>query len=151
MERALAGANPFGCKVPEVVEIRLDSIDKALAEIKAACTTPGHRLFPPNPSTASKTPSHALATSRHAPKSNATKVPNLTEFRPVLHKKPPPLPPTLLKSSNTVTLTQSVKEGTELLSLNYPSLIALVNTKLTEANIKENTTDQKPIQVRSAH
>lgn len=149
VEHALEGANPFRCKVPDVVGARLDSIDKALAGIKDVFQNTSHCFNSPNLTTNPKTPSYALAVSRHAPKS--TTVPTLTEFRPVLHKKPPPPPPTLLKLSNTITLTQSEREGNELLSMNYATLIALINSKLTEACIKEKTADPKPIQIQSVH
>lgn len=36
-------------------------------------------------------------------------------------------------------------------TLNYPSLISLINTKNTEANVKEKPTDPKAIQIRSVH
>lgn len=68
-----------------------------------------------------------------------------------MHKTPPPPPPSSLRHNNTVTLVQSNKGGKELSSVNYPTLITMINAKLTEANIKEKTTDTKSIQVRSVH
>lgn len=50
-----------------------------------------------------------------------------------------------------MTLTQCIKDGNELSTLNYPSLITLINKKLMEANVKEKATDLKTIQVRSVH
>lgn len=72
-------------------------------------------------------------------------------FRPVLTRTAPPPPPTSLKSNNTVTLTQDEKEGTALSGINYPSLIAMINSKLAEAVVKETPSDPKPIQVRLVH
>lgn len=48
-------------------------------------------------------------------------------------------------------MVQSEKNGNELISYNYPSLIALINGKLTEANIKEKASDVKPLPIRSVH
>lgn len=48
---------------------------------------------------------------------------------------------------NTLTLAQSAKEGKELSSLNYPTLIATINTKLAEAGINEDPANSKAIQI----
>ena len=45
-------------------------------------------------------------------------------------------------------LVQSEKDGNELISYNYPSPIALINGKLTEANIKEKASDVKDSSLR---
>lgn len=60
-------------------------------------------------------------------------------------------PPTAVRTTNTVTLTQTVKNGLELTAINYPTLIGLINTKLKEANMKVTPTDEKPVQIRSVH
>lgn len=52
---------------------------------------------------------------------------------------------------NTVTLAQAVKGGLEFASLSYPTLITTINAKLSEANIKANPLDERPIQIRSVH
>lgn len=150
VERALAGANAFGCKVPDVIEAQLANIAKELAEIKHAATLPSKDFSFTSRTRQPPTPSYALAASKHAPPTTASAlVPRL--FRPVMHKTPPPPPPTSLKPNNTVTLVQRDKEGTVLSAVNYPTLITLINSKLTEANVKEKPTDVKPIQVRSVH
>lgn len=68
VERTLAGPNAFGCKVPEVVESRLDKIDKNLAKIMNAFKAPSRSFnfcVPANKQP--QTPSYALAASKHAP------------------------------------------------------------------------------------
>lgn len=151
--RALAGANVFGCKLPDLIEKKLDKFTKDLAEIKHAVTMPTADFrFNPT-STSLRTPTYALAASKHAPRQQApqatTQAP--VTFRPVHHKKPPPPPPTAVRTTNTVTLTQTVKNGLELTAINYPTLIGLINTKLKEANVKVTPTDEKPVQIRSVH
>lgn len=153
VERALAGSKNFGCKVPGIVKTRLDKINKTLNEIEEAFKLPTQRFNFTSSATAAnpKTPLYALAVSRHAPRHHASSDTMLREFRPVLHKKPPPPPPTVLRSSNTITLVQSEKDGSKLGLYNYPSLIALINSKLTEANIKEKASDAKPLQICLVH
>lgn len=153
VERALAGANAFGCKVPDVLEAQLTKIAKDIAEIKQASMVPSREFnFTAQraPDSTAATPSYALAASKHAPKqTTTTSAPRA--FKPTLHRPPPPPPPTSIKSNNTITLAQSDKDGNELLTLNYPTLITLINKKLTEANVKEKPTDLKPVQIRSVH
>lgn len=152
IERALAGPNTFGCKVPDVLERKLDQIAKDLADIKQAATkTSGAFSFTTPTTNASKTPSYALAASKHAPRPSTTAAPTPQVFRPTLHRKTPLPPPPAIKSDNTVTLTQCDTDGKELSTLNYPTLISLINSKLTKANVKEKPTDPKPIQVRPVH
>lgn len=154
-ERALAGANAFGCKVPDLVESRLDSIDKTLAEIKKAFTAPsgGFTFTTPTLSTphTNRTagPSYALAASKHAPRANAnTSGPT---FRPVPSRTQPPPPPKPARAQNAVKLAQTVEQGTELATLSYPALILKINNILATNKIKETPSDTRPIQVRSVH
>lgn len=152
IERTLAGPNSFGCKVPDVIEKKLDQIAKDIADMRQMTSRQQNTFNSRNPTpAAAASASYALAASKHAPRQAQADRTAQPVFRPVLHKKPPPPPPTALKSNNTITLAQSDKEGTELKNINYPTLITLVNSKLAEANIKENVGDQKPIQIRSVH
>lgn len=131
---------------------KLDQMAKDLADIKKAATKTRDVFNFRNPTPASaKTPSYALAASKHALRPAQANNTSTSAFRPVLHKKTPPPPPMALKTNNTLTLSQSDKEGSVLTNINYPTLIALINSKLTEANIKEKTSNQKPIQIRSVH
>lgn len=52
---------------------------------------------------------------------------------------------------NTITLAQSVKDGKELASLNYPTLITTINRRLADLSIKVNQSDTKPIAIWSVH
>lgn len=152
IKQALAAPNIFGCKVPDVLEKKLDQMAKDLANIKKAASNPsGTFSFNTPTSNATRAPSYALTASKHArrPQTATNGAPQV--FRPTLHKMAPPPPPPALKSSNTITLTQSDKEVKELTALNYPTLIAMINGKLTEANVKEKDTDQKVIQICSVH
>lgn len=150
VERALAGTNAFGCTVPEIISKKLDKLAEDLAEMKnVMITMPTSRFTFANTTPSSKTPSYALAASKHAPHQPAQPTP--TSFIPVLHKKQPPPPPPAIRPVNAITLSQTDKEGLELANLNYPSLIKFINTKLTAANIKTSPTDEKAIQVRSVH
>lgn len=150
VERQLAGENTFGCKVPDLIGQQLANIAKELAEIKHAANLPSKDFSFTSQNKGNTTPSYALAASKHAPKSKqAAAVPST--FRPVLHKTPPPPPPSSLKSNNTITLIQNEKDGKVLSNINYPTLITLINAKLTEAAVKEKPTDLKPIQIRSVH
>lgn len=151
IERALAGANTFGCKVPELVNAKLDKIVKDLAEIKLAAAKPSSGFSFRTPKSLMTIPSYALAASKHAPRPPSTRPADPTTFRPVLHRKQPPTPPTSLSTTNNLTLTQADREEPVLTTPSYPTLIALVNAKLAEANVKENPTDAKRIQIRSVH
>lgn len=150
VERALAGPNTFGCKVPDIVEARLDSIDKAITEIKNAFTLPNSKFsFKVPTKQQPTTPSYALAASRHAPNASANRP--TESFQPVHARKQPPPPPPQARSQNTVKLAQSVDGGSELASMSYPTLITTVNKLLGSLHIKENPTDTKAIQIRSVH
>lgn len=149
IERSLAGTNAFGCKVPDTIASKLDQLAKDLAEMKNAVTMPTGQFTFTNNVSNPKTPSYALAASKHAPRQPTTTTP--TTFRPVLTRKQPPPPPPAIKPVNTLTLSQADKDGLELANLNYPSLISFINTKLTAANVKVNATDEKAIQIRSVH
>lgn len=151
VERSLAGTNSFGCKVPDLVEARLDNIDKALAEIKEAFTLPSGRFnFAVPAKNQRQTPSYALAASKHAPPTTTNTRP-VSVFRPVPAKKQPPPPPPQARSQNTVKLAQTVDGGTELASMPYPTVITTINNLLTSLNIKEHWSDAKAIQIRSVH
>lgn len=52
---------------------------------------------------------------------------------------------------NTITFTKTVKDSLEFSTLNYPTLIKHINTKLSEVKIKVNPLDKRPIQIRSVH
>lgn len=150
VERALAGPNTFGCKVPDIVEARLDSIDKAITEIKNAFTLPNSKFsFKVPTKQQPTTPSYALAASRHAPNASANRP--TESFQPVHARKQPPPPPPQARSQNTVKLAQSVDGGSELASMSYPTLITTVNKLLGSLHIKENPTDTKAIQIRLVH
>lgn len=149
IERALAGTNAFGCRVPEDISKKLDKLANDLAEMKHAVTMPTASFSFNTANSTRPTPSYALAASKHAPRQ--TMQPTPITFRPVHHKKPPPAAPQATRSTNTVTLAQSVKDGKELASINYPTLIGLINTKLGEAKVKVSPSDDKPIQIRSVH
>lgn len=151
VERALAGANTFDCRVLEVINAELNKITKDLAEIKEAEISETRILSFKTPTDLPQNPSYALAAFMHAPKTNPTGSTDPKIFRPVLHKRKPPPPPTTLTSRNTITLAQTGKEGQVLTTVNYPTLIALVNTKHVEAKFKEQPGNQKCIQVRSVH
>lgn len=151
IKRALAGANTFGCKVPELIDAKLDKIAKDLAIIKQAASLPSSGFSFKTPNSLPKTPSYALAASKHAPRPNLARQTDPTAFRPVLHRKQPPPPSTSLSTANNLTLTQANKDDPVLTTTNYPTLIALVNAKLAEANVKEKPTDSKSIQIRSVH
>lgn len=125
---------------------------KDLTDIKKAATSPtGMFSFNTPTSNASRVPSYALAASKHAPRLTAATSNAPQVFRPTLHKKTPPPPPPALKTGNTITIAQRDREGKELSTLNYPTLIAMINKKLTEANVKGVKADQKAIQIRSVH
>lgn len=150
VERALAGANTFGCKVPDIIEANLEKLTKSIERIERATTAPSSNFsFRTSKSNNPTTPSYALAASKHNPQTITHS--RATTFKPVLTRKAPPAPPSSLKLLNTVTLTQSIKGGLELAGLNYPTLIANINAKLSEAKIKVNHLDERPIQVRSVH
>lgn len=153
VKHSLAGTNTVGCKIPEAVESRLNSIDKSLTALMNTLHAPNKSF---NLSVArqqtSTTPSYALAASKHAPRpANSNSAPPTT-FRPV-QARPTPTPPSpsAIKTTNTIMLVQSVKDGKEFGSVNYPTLIATINSKLTEAKIKVNMSDVKTIQIRSVH
>lgn len=84
--------------MPDIVENRLEKIDKTLNEIKEAFKLPTQSFNFTSSATAAntKTPLYALAASRHAPRTQASSDVMPREFGPVLHKKPPPPPPTVL-------------------------------------------------------
>lgn len=150
VKRTLAGTNAFGCKMPDIVESRLDNIDKNLADIKAAFTLPRKKFnFAIPAKNQRSTPSYALAAPKHAP-NNVSQRPG-SAFHPVPSKKQPPPPPSQARSQNAVKLAQTVEGGTELASMTYPVLITTVNNLLASLNIKENASDTKSIQVRSVH
>lgn len=67
IERALAGANTFGCKVPELIDAKLEKIAQDLAIIKQAASLPSGGFSFKTPNSLPKTPSYALAASKHAP------------------------------------------------------------------------------------
>lgn len=91
IKRALTGTNTFGCKIPDLVEKRLKSIDTALSELKATFANPGKGFtFNIPQSRKANTPSYALAASKHAPHTSPPAIP--TVFRPVLARKQPPPP-----------------------------------------------------------
>lgn len=150
IERSLAGSNAFGCTIPAMVETRLDHIDKTLSDLMSALKAPNKNFtFKPPSQHKSTTPSYALAASKHAP-NHRTSAPT-TPFQPVLNRKTPAPPPGHIKTTNTITLVQAVKDGKELATENYPTIITRINAKLTEAMIKLSPTDPKPIQIRSVH
>lgn len=92
IERELAGNNAFGCKVPDVVEARLDNIDKTLSDLKKALLLPSGAFSFNLPAQKKATvPSYALAASKHAP--NSLNPRPTTAFHPVASKKQPPPPP----------------------------------------------------------
>lgn len=156
VERALAGSNPFGCKVPEGLEKKLDAITESISRIQQAMTSapPTRQNFnfaqPKQPST---TPSYALAASKHAPRAGAQRPP--TTFNPVIHPKKagskPTPPSSLTRSQNSLTIVQEKQGGKELTSLTYPALIVKINNQLVASGIKENPQDTKTIQIRSVH
>lgn len=82
VERALAGANIFGCKVPDIIKAKLDQLTKLIESIKCAATAPSSSFnFRTNKSNTSTTPSYALAASKHAPK--PTTATRQLAFKPV--------------------------------------------------------------------
>lgn len=91
---------------------------------------------------------YALADSKHAPKTSQTQNSGTSAFKPILHRRQPPPTPPAPTSNNTITLAQKYKEGQVISTMNYPMPIALINTKLVEANVKEKSTNMKPIQIR---
>lgn len=149
VERALAGTNSFGCEVPKSIEAKLDKLAKDLAEMKQAVVMPTSTFSFNTSNSRPGIPSYALAASRHAPRQQSGPPP--VTFRPFHHKKNPPPQPQATRSSNTVTLAQKTKDGTELSNVNYPTLIGLINTKLREANVKATPSDEKHVQIRSVH
>lgn len=146
--RDLAGTNAFGCKIPEAVEARLDNIDKSLTELAKALKAPSSTFnFRPPTSKQATAPSYALAASRHAPRPAPAPPAQTSGFKPTSVRKPPTTPPPAIRSTNTITLVQSNKEGKVFASKNYPTLINLVNSKIGEALIKEQPTDDKTIRI----
>lgn len=148
IERVLAGANAFGCKVPDIVETRLNNIDKTLTEIKKAfMPTSGTFNFSTPARNQTSTPSYAyaLAASKHAPANTTHRTAPI--FRPAPAKKQPPPPPPQARSQNSIKLAQSIDGGSELSTLSYPAVITTVNNILASLQIKENPSDLKAIQV----
>lgn len=96
IKRALAGANALGCKIPELVELRLEKIANNITEIKRATTQMSNPFDFARQAKNPATPSYALAASRHAPKPTNTANPPPQIFRPVLNKRPPPPAPVSL-------------------------------------------------------
>lgn len=78
--RALAGANTFGCKVPDVIEARLDHLTKTLERIECATTAPRLNFDFRATGPKSSAPSYALAALKHAPQVQTTRQ---TGFKPV--------------------------------------------------------------------
>lgn len=149
VERALAGANTFGCKVPEVIEAKLDQLTKSIESLERAVTAPSSNFnFRPAKSTAT-TPSYALAASKHAPPTSTA--PRQAVFKPTSVRMKPPTPPPAFKTLKTLTLAQTCKDGKVLASMNCPTLIAKINTTLAEVGIKETPSDDKAIRIRSVH
>lgn len=68
VERVLAGANQFGCQLPNVIEVQLKQISKDIAELKHAASLPSREFQFSTTNTPAKTPSYALAASKHAPR-----------------------------------------------------------------------------------
>lgn len=149
VERVLTGANKFGCKVPDVLELRLDQITKSLERIERVTSLPSTNFSFNTANSKTTTPSYALAASKHAPKPTTT--PRPTTFRPVSVRKAPQAPPPAIRSMNTLTLAQTVKEGKEFANTNYPTLITTINNKIAEAMIKEKPSDERTIRIRSVH
>lgn len=134
-ERALAGANAFGCQVPDIIKARLDQLSKNLKRIKQAATAPSSKFNFQVAKTNSSTPSYALAASKHAPRD--VSAPRQAIFKLVSVRKAPSPPPPTIKPTDTLTLAQSANDGKELAGLNYPTIITTINSKLAEAGIKE--------------
>lgn len=148
-QRLLTSARTFGCKVPDLIEAKLEQVTKALERIERAATAPTSTFNFRTAGTKAPPNSYALAASKHA--TNPDPAPRPTIFKPVQVRKTPPAPPSAVKSMNTLTLAQTTKDGIELATLNYPTLIASINQKLAEAMIKTNQSDEKPISIRSVH
>lgn len=147
VERALAGPNMFGCKVPDAIEAKLDQLTKSLERIKRSTSNFNFKVTKQKTNTT--TPSYSLAASKHAP--NTVAPPRHITFKPTPVRKPPTPPPTAIKTTNTLTLAQTVKDGKVLANMNYPTLITSINSKLAEAGIKEKPDNDKPIRIRSVH
>lgn len=92
VERALAGANTFGCKIPDVLDAKLDKIARDLEEINNAASLPSRGFSFKTPSSLTRQPTYALAASKHAPRTPVGQPAATPQFRPVLHKKQPPPP-----------------------------------------------------------
>lgn len=139
VKRVLAGENAFSRKMPNILETRLDNINKTLNEIKATFKLPSSQFRFNVPSKSkSKVLFYAFAASKHAPNhlpSNPT-----TSFRPTPAKKQPtpPPPPNQACSQNTVKIAPLEEGRKELASMTYPTLIKTINNLLTSLHIKEN-------------
>lgn len=109
VQRLLAGANAFGCKVPDILENCLDQMTKTLERIEQATMTPAPSVNINTPGASTITPLYALAALKHAPEPTTTS--RQVAFKPTSVRKTPTAPPPAIKPKNTLTLAQTVKEG----------------------------------------
>lgn len=99
IKSALAGTNAFGCKIPDIIETRLDNIDKSLADIKQAFSTPNGAFHFTVPTKQKVTvPTYALAASKHAPHTDNLPAGTSQEATPAT-----PLPDTLTERGQART------------------------------------------------
>lgn len=107
VERELAGASTFGCKVPNVIEAKLDKLAKDIADIKQAAFFPQGPFNFATPLPSNKTPSYALAASKHAlSTAKYSRAHTQSQLRPKIQKQTTQATPTGLRPTNIFTLAQ---------------------------------------------
>lgn len=118
--------NTICCKVPDVIVAKLDQLAKELPTITYKKTLPSRNINFKAAKTTTQAPTYALTACEHALTPTEGQTP--TSFKPVQHEKTPMPPLQAIRSQDGVVITQYTNDGTELATLNYPSLIADINS-----------------------